>query len=292
MNTLQRIVWLASFPKSGNTWTRSFLANYFQPPGRTLDINSLRQFTTADIRSDFFDRAAGGRYTGETIDDWLAVRPKALRLIAESKPGHHFVKTHCQIRRIGGVDLIPPDVTAAAVYIMRNPFDLALSFSRHLSIDVDATIGRMTDPDAVQANPRKVMEVIGRWDHHIASWTSAPGLPLHVMRYEDMLADTEKAYRNLFGFLKLPVDTAQLRRALEATSFKALQQQEKKFGFRERPAGMSQFFATGKAGGWRAALSPDQVGRLRTEFMPVLEKWYPEMLDETAALAASAGAGR
>jgi len=48
---------------------------------------------------------------------------------------------------------------------------------------------------------------------------------------------------------------------------------------------MKQFFTTGRAGGWREELTPGQVARIRAEFMPVLEKWYPEMLDETRDFA-------
>jgi len=284
--TLQRIIWLASYPKSGNTWARSFLANYFQPTGRTLDINSLRQFTTADVRQDFFDRAAGRPFRGRTIEDWMRVRPKALRLIAGSKDGHHFVKTHCQVIRIHGVPLIMPEVTAAAVYLMRNPFDLALSYARHLSVDVDAAIARMADAQAANRSPSGIVEIVGRWDDHIRSWTSAPGLPLHVMRYEDILADPARAWRQLFAFLKVPVDEPQLARAMETTSFAALSRQERERGFRERPTGMERFFARGTAGGWRTELTPAQIGRLREAFLPTLQKWYPEMLDDTAAFAA------
>jgi len=100
MSDLQRIIWLASYPKSGNTWLRSLLAQYFMPPGKAPDLNNLRDFTTGDVRRDFFDAAAGGHYTGKTVEDWLAMRPKALRLIAGSKPNHHFVKTHCQTMRV------------------------------------------------------------------------------------------------------------------------------------------------------------------------------------------------
>ena len=106
MASLQRIVWLASFPKSGNTWTRVFLANYFMPPGQAPDINTLYRFTTADIRQDFFDRVNGGPFVARDFAHWLETRPKVLRAIAVSKPGHHFVKTHCQVRRISGHDLI------------------------------------------------------------------------------------------------------------------------------------------------------------------------------------------
>ena len=288
MNDLRRIIWLASFPKSGNTWLRSFLANYFQPPGKTLDINSLRLFTTSDMRQDFFDRANGGPYRGTSIEQWLAVRPKALALIAGSKPSHHFVKTHCQVRKLHGVDLIPPAVTAAAIYIIRNPFDVAPSYARHLSLDLDAAIDRMLDPNAIHANPQKVMEMIGDWSGHVASWTGARGLALHVMRYEDVLADTEAAFRKLFGFLKLAPDPAKLAQAMEATSFKSLQRQEREHGFREKPQDMEQFFARGTAGGWRRDLNAGQVRRLREACLPALKKWYPELLLETDMVAKSA----
>lgn len=286
--SLRRIIWLASFPKSGNTWARSFLANYFQPPGKTLDINSLRQFTTGDVRQDFFDRANGSPFRGKTMDEWVRVRPKALRLIAESKPGHHFVKTHCQVIKLGSYELIMPEVTAAAVYLMRNPFDVALSYSRHLSVGIDTAIDRMADRSAVQGGETGILEAVGRWDDHIGSWTDARGLPLHVMRYEDMLADTEKAFRTLFGFLRIPVDQEQFRRTLELTSFESLRKQERKIGFRERPPKMKQFFARGVAGGWREDLTPVQVARIRAEFLPILEKWYPEMIDETKNFGAKA----
>jgi hypothetical protein len=281
MNDLRRIIWLASFPKSGNTWVRSFLANYFQPPGKTLDINSLREFTTGDVRQDFFDKANGQLFRGQTIEDWVRARPKVLRLIAASKPGHHFVKTHCQITKIGSHELIMPEVTAAAIYLIRNPFDVALSYSRHLTVDTNTTIDRMTDSRATQGSESGIMEVIGRWDDHIRTWTNAPGLPLHVMRYEDMLSEGEKAFRALLKFLRMPVDNDKFVSAMEMTSFKSMQKQEGEKGFRERPPNMKQFFARGVAGDWREDLTLEQVARIRSEFLPALEKWYPEMLDET-----------
>ncbi len=290
MNNLRRIIWLASYPKSGNTWTRSFLANYFQPQGHALDINSLRLFTTADVRQDFFDRAAGRPFRPETIDDWLAMRPRALRLIAGSKPGHHFVKTHCQILKIKGVDLIPPEVTAAAVYILRNPFDVVPSLARHLAVDLDTAAARLGDRTTIHMSPTRLFEIIGRWDEHVRSWTTAPGLPIHIMRYEDMLADPAAAFRRLFGFLKLPVDEVRLAQALELTSFEALQKQEREKGFLERPKEMARFFHSGTVGGWRQELSPAQVGRLRKAFRLTLKKWYPELMDETRDFALGPGA--
>lgn len=289
MSSLQRIIWLASFPKSGNTWVRVLLANYFMPKTKAPDINSLSQFTTGDIRKDFFDRALGRPYHAESIEEWLKVRQKALRLIAGSKPNHHFVKTHCQSIRIFGMDVIPPEVTAAAVYVMRNPFDLAPSFARHQSTDLDTTIERMCSDRNIMATDTGMYEPLGRWDDHVNAWTMAPGLPLHVIRYEDMIANPGRTISTMLEkFMKVKVDRPKLAYAVKQASFKSLQKQEKESGFSEKPAAMKSFFTKGRAGAWREDLSPVQVAKLRSEFSDTLEKWYPEMLVETAEFAAGA----
>ena len=132
-----------------------------------------------------------------------------------------------------------------------------------------------------------LLTMVGRWDAHIDSWTNAQGMWRHVMRYEDMDADIETALRGLLGFLKAPVEIGRLRRAIRLAKFENLQRQEKSKGFRERPLVMKQFFVSGRAGGWRETLAPAQIARIREEFAPTLEAHYPELLAETAGLAAT-----
>lgn len=268
---------------------RALLGNYLLPGNQAPDINTLNRFTTGDVRQDFFDHVAGRPFVARDVKDWLAHRAKALPAIAASKPGHHFVKTHSKVGRIGKSSLIMPEVTAAAIYVLRNPFDVLLSYARHLSMSVDQTIDRMVDPNSMNATQTRIFEVIGRWDDHVASWRDAPGLPLHMIRYEDLLTDTEAEARRLLNFLKIPVKDGQLRRSIRAASFKNLQKQEKQKGFKERPEGMSQFFATGTSGGWRTALTPDQISRVRREFLPTLERHYPELVEESAKISERAG---
>ena len=283
---LQRIIWLASFPKSGNTWMRYLLAQYFMPKEQAPDINHISRFTTSDARQDIYDRVAGRRFEGGTFDDWVRIRPALMRHIAQSRPGTHFVKTHCRIQRIGEYDIIPPEVTAAAIYVLRNPFDVAPSFARHLDIDLDTAITKMADPISLNMTPTGICETIGRWDDHVESWMSAPGLPRHLVRYEDMQANAEKTVGELLGFLRVPVSHGKLRRAIRAASFSSMRKQEDQKGFVERPDKMERFFRKGQTGGWRDELTPAQVGRIREAFLPALEKYYPEMLDETAEAAA------
>lgn len=289
MQDLRRIIWLASYPKSGNTWMRSLLAHYFMPDGMAPNINNLNQFTTGDVRKDFYDKALGRPYEGKTIEEWMAVRPIALRLIAASKPNHHFVKTHCQPIKLCEKDVIPPELTAAAIYIIRNPFDLTPSFARHQNCDIDLAIERMSFKDIFVSSDKGIHEILGRWDDHVTSWTNAPGLPMHIIRYEDMLEDIEKVIIQLLEkFLRIQVDRKKLASAIEATSFDAMKVQEETLGFSEKPTGMERFFAKGRAGVWREDLTPAQVAKIRKEFLPVIEKWYPEMLKETEEFAKSA----
>lgn len=285
MSNLKRIIWLASYPKSGNTWMRTLLANYFMPAGQAPDINNLRRFTTADVRQDFYDAANGAPFNSWNVKDWLRVRPKALELIAASKPGTHFVKTHCQAVRFMGQDLIPPRLTAGAIYMVRNPFDLAPSFARHQNSDIDKAIDFMSNPDTMLGSQTGMRDALGRWDDHIRTWTETRGLPRHVVRYEDMLDQTPKTVRGLLEFMSIQPDSAKLARAIKATSFENLKKQEEELGFTERPDGMKRFFAKGESGVWRDELTPAQVGRIRKVFLPTLEKLYPELLEETEEFA-------
>ncbi|MEI4196834.1 sulfotransferase domain-containing protein [Roseovarius sp. E0-M6] len=286
MSNLKRVIWIASYPKSGNTWMRSLLAHYFMPAGKAPDINNLRQFTTADVRQDFFDAANNGPYQGENLEDWMKVRGKALRLIAGSKPSHHFVKTHCQPVQMFGEHVIPPEVTAGAIYVLRNPFDLAPSFARHQSSDLDTAIERMANPETVMGTPTGIFDLLGRWDDHVSLWTGAEGLKKRVIRYEDLLAKPAREMRALLGhYLGQDVDARKLAAAIKATEFSKMQRQEKEKGFTERPEGMESFFAKGKSGVWQDDLTPAQVGRIREAFLPALETWYPEMLDITREFA-------
>ncbi len=283
---LRRIIWLASFPKSGNTWVRTFLANYFLGGKRDISINSLREFTLSDSRHDFFLKATGGTHPPDAdIATYMRARAKALRLIAGAREGNHFVKTHQILDVVEGEPLIPPALTAAAIYILRNPFDVAPSLSRHAGTTLDDTIALMTSTRNIVSSGTGLHDILGRWDDHITSWTSAPGLPRTVVRYEDLIADPGQGFGTIFEFLKVTPHPGKLKRTIRATSFESLQKQENEQGFIERPPGMQKFFHSGRAGGWRETLSDAQVAALHNAFEPALQKWYPELVGETAAIA-------
>ncbi len=124
-------------------------------------------------------------------------------------------------------------------------------------------LGRSEEGQSWDAGVSQLEQILMSWSSHVKSWTGAPDMRLHVMRYEDMLAKPFKTFSALSGFLGLPVEPERVKRAIRFSAFRELEAQEDKDGFAEaRPDGKAKFFRSGKAGGWRKALSQQQVAQL------------------------------
>lgn len=178
-----------------------------------------------------------------------------------------LIKTHNGLYMDRGHSTINFEVTAGAVYVIRNPLDVAISYAHHSGQSIDEAIERMATKDAESSGTEKaVYEVLGSWSQHVWSWTRRPHHALHVMRYEDMLADPTGTFGALARHLLLNPMKRQLAKAIERSSFSALQAQERANGFRERPANADQnFFREGRAGQWKDVLTPAQVDRIVKE---------------------------
>ncbi|SDG24589.1 Sulfotransferase domain-containing protein [Limimonas halophila] len=260
------ILWLSSYPKSGNTWLRSFLATYFRNPDEPLDINELHKFAYGDGFLVLYEAASGCSREELTSDDVSRLRPVMHRMLASHPQETVFVKTHSVVGfDDSGIPFITPDATAGAIYVVRNPLDVAVSLAHHLDVSFDQAVTFMCTKDQIMAGDPSVQlpGVVGTWTQHVESWLKAPGLKLHVMRYEDMQTKPGPTFRALVNFLQLPLHTKRLRKAIDFTSFDVLSRQEKQRGFNEaRPDGSQQFFRRGQVGQWRETLTEDQVQRL------------------------------
>jgi hypothetical protein len=255
------ICWLASYPKSGNTWVRLFLANLFANLPEPVNINTLKNFTFGDNRGDLYETVAGRPLDSLSQDDVNRLRPQVHRLIAGARPETIFVKTHQAVGLVDGVATISPEVTQGAVYIIRNPLDTAVSYANHVSAPLEEAVRQMADPANRLAGGRiSTFSMLTSWSNHVLSWVEAPGLTPHVMRYEDMIAKPHKAFGAFCRFLGLPVTRERLDKAIRFSSFDTLQDQEARLGFRERPPTSGRFFRKGQVGAWREDL-PDALAR-------------------------------
>jgi hypothetical protein len=270
-----QVVWIASYPKSGSTWLRAFLHNYVRDPAEPHDINSLMELTTGEssaARYRAHDSRPASRYS---IADVQRMRPLVHRDLAAAHPGLVFVKTHNALLVVEGVQTITRDVTAAAIYILRDPRDVAISYSRHLGRSIDETIGIMADVEAATGgSDEKVYERLSSWSAHVHFWTRRPHPELHVLRYEDMLAAPEAAFGGLIRFLGQEPPPERLARAVSFSDFAVLRAQEKARGFIERPArSRSAFFRMGNSGQWREVLSPAQAARIERDHGAVMRRF-------------------
>ena len=264
-STTTGILWLASYPKSGNTWTRNFLHNLLnlleQNAQAPHDINAMNELTFWEISAAAYARQLGKPPKECTREEIAAVRPKVQKEISESTDGIAMVKTHHALVMDRGVRTINIEVTSGAIYIVRNPLDVAISFAHHMGATIDAAIEEMGTANLeTGVNDRSVYEVYGSWSQHVESWTRKTHRTIYVMRYENMLVDPVRIFGGLARHLLLRPTDAQLVTAIERSSFENLKKQEAQSGFKEKPEKAERFFREGKAGRWREQLAAAKSG--------------------------------
>jgi len=258
------IVWLASYPKSGNTWLRLFLANYFAP-NRPVELNQAISFGIGDSGVDLY-RQAGMGQDAPSQQSIAQLRPLVHRQVAQQKAqGVTFVKTHNACIHVAGAPLITPDVTAGAILVVRNPFDVAVSFGHHNEMPIERAVQALaTDTYYVPAYGPYVDQYPTSWRRFQASWIDAAGLSPLVLRYEDMVRSPTTAFAQVLTFLNVRIDEARLADSIRATDFDTLASQEKTHGFAEGdPHGKVPFFREGRIGVWQDVLSTEQVENLK-----------------------------
>lgn len=260
---MANLLWLASYPKSGNTWVRAFLHNLLSNSDAPFEINRMSALTVGDSQAHWYARLDPRPPTALTLADLTRLRPHVHRLIAESSPNTVMVKTHNALIAVGGVSMITLELTAGAIYVVRNPLDVALSYAHHLGVSFDDIIELMGRVGfETPASATHLPEHQSDWSTHVKSWTQTPSPALHVVRYEDLQADPARYFGAIAQFLGVPPDQARLEKAIRFSSFDALRGQEEKTGFIERTPVQDRFFRSGKSGEWREKLSAAQIDRL------------------------------
>lgn len=258
------IVWMASYPKSGNTWTRIFLANYMANAQQPVPINQAHRVAMGDAAAKAYSMVAGRAIDTQDVDLTLKLRPGVLRGIVANNADVNLVKSHSARIVARGITIIPDDVTRSAIYIMRNPLDMVLSYARHYGVSHEKACEAVSHVDNVNLPTEKlVAEFVSSWSENVRSWTAPAPYPVLVLRYEDLLTDPHAHFAKVVEHVGLPVQQDRLDRAIRFSSFEELTRQEETSGFVERSTQSERFFAKGKSDQWKTDLAPRLIKQMK-----------------------------
>ena len=283
------IVWIVAYPKCGTTWLRAVLTNYLQDQDEAASINALIGDWNASARNEF-DHLMGIDSSDLRPDELVRYLPRYREALAAAicalppadagsgGPGRrYFAKSHEPFESRTGGPRFSAAGTIGAIYLVRNPLDVAVSYAHHMQAPIEQTIRRMNDPDANDLPAvRRIMKLLpnplGTWSEHVASWLDQSALPTCVARYEDLLTDPIAGFARIVRFAGLEWQPDRLARAVDQAAFARLRAQEAAHGYGERHRAAPAFFRAGVAGSWRTALTADQVRALVAAHRPMMAR--------------------
>ncbi len=256
----QGLIWIASYPKSGNTWFRLVLANTLSD--RPLSMNEINISRLAADRALFVEALGFNSYLLSEDELW-ALRPKVYSWLKQKQPHAQYLKIHDAYQAA----LIPCTDSLGAIYCIRNPLDVVISYAHHSHISIDQCIALLCNPEAkiydtVRFLSTQLQQHLFSWSDHVRSWTVACPIPVHCIRYEDMHRDPFSTFKQAFEFLKLNHTEHTIQTAIDAARFEKLQQQESEQNFREKSVTQKKFFRKGIVGDWENTLNHFQIEKI------------------------------
>lgn len=280
------IIWLASYPKSGNTWLRSLIASYFYSKSGNFDfdlLNNIDQFPSAQ----FFERYD---HSFSTIDSTSGFWIKEQTKINNDKK-LRFLKTHNALCKINSNVFTDQNNSLGGIYIIRDPRNVISSLSHHYQLNLSEALNFMTDTKRAlieKKNNRYLGFVpILSWDLHQDSWVNCKKFPILVIRYEDLELKIFETFKKVIQFiinisnLDISFDEAKARNSISSCSFEEMQNLEKSIGFKEsiinkKTGNKITFFNLGKKNNFRKLLDKQMILQLNKIYKTQLEKFNYE----------------
>lgn len=271
------LVWLASYPKSGNTWFRIFLANLAAGDGAPVDINDLDLHGGLASAREEFEAATmleSGLMSHDEID---SLRPHVYERIARDCSDLCWMKVHDAYTALPSGEPLLGRAGRAAIYLVRDPRDVAVSFAHHNGSTIDTAIAFMNRTDSAlgdgpMRSTGQLRQKLRGWSGHAATWLDQRDVPVHLLRYEDLKADPVARFGAALAFAGQESRVEDVEAAVAHSDFSALQRREREAGFAERGTPLAPFFRAGQAGGWREVLSAEQRTRIEDAHAPMMER--------------------
>ncbi len=269
------IIWLASYPKSGNTWLRMFLKSYFQKSGSKFKLDKKQDddFKSAGFPDykDLEDLKIDYNEFSEIVKNWEAIQD-----YINLNNRTNFLKTHSSMCTIGPYKFTTNRNTKGGIYLVRDPRDVLVSYAHHITEDFETTFKLITSSDYYEMYPLPFKNIkfrkslLGSWADHYNSWKSYKSSKILMIKYEDMVSNKYDTFHKIVSYLNeidnTEVDKDKLIKALKQTEFEELQKMERRDGFQEKLKRTDLFFRKGKAGAWKEELPVDLTKKIEKIF--------------------------
>ena len=221
------IIWLASYPKSGNTYVRAFLSAYYFSTDGQFDFNQISNIEQFPHEKFFKQKVSS---LGEASKLWIPIQKE----INEDKK-IKFFKTHSVLGNYKGNQFTSPETTLGAIYIIRDPRNVLSSLKNHYSLNDEGALKMITDKTrSLMSNNGSYASLtyISSWAENFLSWYSNNQFRKLFVKYEDLIENKYETFRDIIVFTNtlmnrvVGVDKSKLQKAIETTNFNVLKKKE------------------------------------------------------------------
>ena len=266
------IVWIASYPKSGNTWIRSFLCSYFflDLDKESFSFDVLRHMPVFPNKKLFNAFGSNPKNLQELAKSWIQVQKKI-----NLNKKVNFLKTHNAFGNYKKHHFTDKINTLGAIYIVRDPRDVLVSYSKHMKKSISETLKLIQDDNHIgflEDQEGVIGDIRGSWSQHYNSWKNFNIREKLIIKYEDLIEDPFNNFLKAINYLNrligLKVDEENIKKCIKITSFNNLQNLEKTTGFKEKLTNHSDvpFFNTGKVKQWQKVLDKETINIVEKKF--------------------------
>ena len=266
------IIWIASYPKSGNTWMRLFIKSYFNSSNIKFSLDNQLDDTIVvesfPVERRFEELKINFEDFSDIYKNWLN-----MQLMINLNNKINYLKTHNAMCTINNHKFTNVENTLGAIYIVRDPRDVLVSYSYFLNRSIDEILKKMTSNNSYEGAELKnkfyKKSLLGSWSSHYNSWKKLDGVKTILVKYEEMIENPHSTFLKVLIYLKnltnIKIDEKKINDTIKQTSFENLKNLELKEGYKGNLS-PNPFFRSGKVGQWREKLTKEQCQKIEITF--------------------------